>query len=114
MKIKASSSLLSLCIAGIPWHILFPWTISIDVNKQIIKVSKRNWFLIGVDTQTIQFNYIRSIEINEHLLGSDIIIKVIGGKAEAKYLPKNSCKKIKELLFLYNQQKKNKKNIIIN
>lgn len=114
MEIKASSSLVSLLFAGIPWHIFFPWAISVDTGQQIIKVSKRNWFLIGVDTQIIQFNYIRTITINQHLIGADIIIKVIGGTAEAKYISKGDCRKIKDLLISFNQRKKNGKNIVIN
>lgn len=33
-----------------------PWYIIIDTDKRHITVKKRNWYLIGFDEQTYQFN----------------------------------------------------------
>ena len=74
--------------------------------KETITISKRNWYFIGKDSETIAFRFIRKIAINEHLFGANIWVKAIGGSVSAKYLPKKDLQLIKEKLIKYNQTKK--------
>ena len=106
MEYKAKSSSLSLFMNLEILHIVNPWKITIDLNTEIIEVSKRNWFLIGENKSVIAFRFIRSVTINEHLFGGDIHIKVMGGYASAYYMYKKDLHKIKSMLMEYNQTKR--------
>jgi hypothetical protein len=106
MIFKASSSSSSLMANSKGAHIANPWTLIIDTAEETITVSKRNKFLIGKDSQTLAFKFIRSITIDEHLIGADMHIKVVGGKASVFYFSKSDVRKIKEILLEYNQTKK--------
>ena len=105
--IKTSSSLKALFFNGKIEHIINPWYMEVDLEKETITISKRNWYFIGKDSETIAFRFIRKIVINEHLFGANIWIKAIGGSVSAKYLPKKDLQIIKEKLIKYNQTKKN-------
>ena len=61
----------------------------------------------GRNTDTIAFKFIRKININEHLFGSDIWIKAIGGSVSARFLPKKDLIEIRKRLIEYNQTKTN-------
>lgn len=76
-----------------------PWRILVDTENRIIEVSKRNWFLIGMNTQTYQFKSVRNIFIDNHLFGADIYIQVYAGKATALSISKQKAKEIKEHLL---------------
>lgn len=56
----------------------------------------------------IAFRYIRTVNIDQHIFGADIQIKAVGGYVSALYIPKNDAKKIKKMLFEYNQRKRGK------
>ena len=106
MRFEASSSSSALVANFKAAHVANPWSIIIDTDEETITVSKRNWFLVGKDSQILAFRFIRSINIDQHLIGADIHIKVVGGKASAYCLSKSDAREIKEILFEYNQTKK--------
>jgi len=103
----AKSNIFTLIVNGEIKHILSPWKIEVDLQQEIITITKRNWYFIGIDTDTIAFKFIRKINVNEHLFGSDIWIRAIGGSVSAKYLPKKNMKEIRQKLIDYNQTKRN-------
>ena len=69
---------------------------------ETITIRKRNWHLIGSDEQTLAFKRVRSISIDEHFIGADIHIKVVGGTASVFCLSKGDARKIKEILLEFN------------
>ncbi len=77
---KYKSSLLSLLFFGDNpiIDILTPYRIYIEESRNIITVSKRNTYLIGVDKWIIPFKNIRSLNIDEHFFGADLHVKVYG------------------------------------
>jgi hypothetical protein len=99
MKFEASSSKNALLMNGKGAHVMNPWHISIDLHSKTITVRKRNKFLIGVDEQVIAFKSVRNVTIDEHFVGADVHIKVVGGTASVYYLSKNDAEKIKQLLI---------------
>jgi hypothetical protein len=106
MIIEKSSSASSLIANGKSADVVNPWSLIIDTDEETITVSKRNRFLIGKDSQILAFKFIRSITIDEHLIGADIHIKVVGGKASVFCFSKSDVDEIKEILLEYNQMKK--------
>jgi hypothetical protein len=100
--------LASAVINGKGTHVLNPWHIIIDTEEETIIIRKRNAVLIGVDEQILAFRFIRSINIDQHIFGADIHIKVVGGKASAYCIPKSDAIVIKDILLEYNMQKKGK------
>jgi hypothetical protein len=106
MILEKSSSASSLIANGRSASVLNPWSLIIDTDEEIITVSKRNRFLIGRDSQILAFKFIRSITIDEHLIGADIHIKVVGGKASVFCFSKSDVEEIKEVLLEYNETKK--------
>jgi hypothetical protein len=100
------SSLASLLANGRFSHILTPWHIEVNMKETYIKIKKRNWYLVGHDSNTYSFRFVRNIKIDTHLFGADIEIRITGGKAEALSIPKSDAKTIKELLLQYNNNKK--------
>lgn len=106
MILRKSSLAASLIANGKAAHTLNPWSLIIDTNEETITVSKRNRFLIGTDSQILAFKFIRSITIDEHLIGADIHIKVVGGKASVFCFSKSDVEEIKEILLEYNETKK--------
>ena len=91
-----SSFWLSLITSGKLLHILTPWHMVIDMEEQTVTVSKRNWFLIGVDSDILAFRFIRCITIDQHLLGADITIKAVGGSLTAYCLRKMMLNELKK------------------
>jgi hypothetical protein len=108
MKFETQSSSSALMMNGKPAHVVNPWHIAIDTDEETITVKKRNAYLIGVDEHIIAFKFIRSIKIDQHMFGSDIHIKAVGGTVSAFYIPKGDAKKIKQILLRYNEGKKGK------
>ena len=106
MVLKRSSSASSLIANGKAASVVNPWSLIIDTNEETITVSKRNRFLIGRDSQILAFKLIRSITIDEHLIGADIHIKVVGGKASVFCFSKSDVEELKEFLLKYNETKK--------
>jgi hypothetical protein len=105
MKFETSSSKNALIINGKGAHVVNPWHIIIDLDQETITVRKRNKFLIGVDEQVIAFKYVRNITIDEHFVGADIHIKVVGGTASVYCLSKSDAEKIKEMLLEHNNSR---------
>jgi hypothetical protein len=98
--IKATGSFLSNLFFGevkiLDW--LVPWSITIDPQLELVTISKRNYYLIGVDHNVIPFRNIRQVLFNSHLFGADISLKVYGaGKVTAKCLKKREAKKVYQL-----------------
>ena len=102
MRYETSSSKDALIFNGKGQHIVNPWHIIIDTDEQTITIRKRNWHLIGSDEQTLAFNRVRSISIDEHLVGADIHIKVVGGMASIFCLSKGDARKTREILLEFN------------
>ena len=88
-------------------NLITPWHIIIDTDEKTITLRKRNLILIGVDEVVHSFRYVRRVTIDEHLIGADIEIKVIGGTAKAYCLSKRDCRHIKEILVDHNRHKGN-------
>lgn len=104
MIFEAKSTEAALAANGMLMNAATPWHIIIDT----ITIRKRNLILIGVDEEVLSFRYIRRIRIDEHLVGSDIQIKVVGGTATAYCLSKKDCRRIKKILLDYNASHKGK------
>ena len=106
MNKEYSSSSTALFLCGQWWDLLCPWKIDLNSDDNILKVSKRNWFLIGIDEQIVPFRLIRRININTHLFGADVEISVFGsGKLMVYRLSKLDAQEIKNLLIKNNIKK---------
>lgn len=112
MVYKFSSAKDALVMNGKGTHILNPWHITINLAKETIEVKKRNSFLIGVDENVVNFKRVRSIKIDQHLIGADIHIKVVGGSLSVYCLSKSDAKKIKNILLEFNDSQKESNFII--
>lgn len=112
MRFEARSRELALLFNGRIINFLTPWRIIVDTDVETIVVRKRNFILIGVDEIVHSFRYIRRVTIDEHLIGADLEIKVVGGTATVYCLSKKDCKSIKQMLVAYNSTKKGKGVII--
>lgn len=108
MIFKTKSTLLALFFNLRWFDFLTPWRIIINTDEETITIRKRNYILIGVDEEVFAFRYIRRLKIDEHIIGADIEIKVVGGKVVACSLSKRDCKQIKRILIDYNQTRKGK------
>ena len=108
MKFAARSRELAMLFNGKLINALTPWRIIVDTDAETIVVRKRNFILIGVDEEVYSFRYIRRVTIDEHLIGADLEIKIVGGTARVYCLSKKDCKQIKQMLIAYNSTKKGK------
>jgi hypothetical protein len=101
MFIRATGSLLSNIFYGD--HILdflFPHRVELDGDLKIITVSKRNYYIIGIDKVSVPIRNVRRIEINRHLFGADLVIKIFGSRdVVAKCLSKKGAMKIYSYLL---------------
>ncbi len=77
-----------------------------NTEELYVKISKRNWHLISIDTNIYSFRFIRNIKVDTHIFGADIELRIIGGVAKALSIPKKDAKKIKNLVIEYNNSKK--------
>ena len=93
MRFETSSAKDALIFNGKGAHVVNPWRIEVDTDAEIISVKKRNWHMIGTDDQTVAFKRIRSITIDEHFVGADIHIKVVGGGVIGILLVEIGCPK---------------------
>lgn len=112
MVYKFSSAKDALVMNGKGAHVVNPWHITINLAKETIEVKKRNSFLIGVDENVVNFKRVRSIKIDQHLIGADIHIKVVGGSLSVYCLSKSDAKKIKTILLEFNDAQKGSNFII--
>lgn len=102
----ATSSPLALILNGQIQHILTPWKIHVDLQAQTITITKRNWYLISQDKNTIAFRFIRQVHVDKHIFGADLHIKTIAsGTVSAFYLPKRQADFIKSELITYSSNK---------
>lgn len=95
--LKASGSILSNMFFGevklLDW--LVPWSITVDTERELITISKRNYYFIGVDRNVIPFRNIRQVLYDAHLFGADISLKVYGaGMVTAKCLNRRQAKRV--------------------
>lgn len=103
---KYTSSIWYLLLNGKFEDCYTPWKLILDFNLETITIKKRNWFLIGVNEEVHAFRFIRRMQIDQHVFGSDITIKLFGGSAKIFCLKKSDTEEIKNLLINYNQNKK--------
>jgi hypothetical protein len=71
----------------------------IIISATTVTWKKRNKYLIGVDSIAIPRDKISSIEIDERIIGADIVINSFGGsKITAKNFTGSDAKHIKDIL----------------
>lgn len=102
-----SSTILS-SLFTLRWqYIITPSKIRIDYENKVITTSQRNWYLIGVDTNTISFSVIRRIDINSYFFGADIHIKAFSSGVLSVYsISKRDAKVIQKSLLQLNSKSK--------
>jgi len=109
LSMHYKSTIISLITTGKFRHLLTPWHITVNFENKTIISKKRNWFLIGFDENVVPFRYIRRIEIDTHLFGADMTIKVYGsGSLLVKSISKRGARRLREGLVDYNNQKPTK------
>jgi hypothetical protein len=93
MIIKAKGSILSNIFFGDHFlDLLVPYRVNIDTSTKILTISKRNYYFIGIDKTTIPISNVRRVNINRHLFGADLSIKIYGsGDVHAKCLSKRDA-----------------------
>jgi hypothetical protein len=80
-------------------QLITPWILELDTSNNIIRFKKRNWYLIGTDTQTYKYVNVRNILIDEKIITADIHIKVYSGAISAYYFSKDQAKYFKACLL---------------
>lgn len=105
MSYHVSSTLKVLLLNLKIEYLLIPWTITIDFQNELIEIKQRNWFLIGFKVKSVSLRFIRSISIQEHLFGANILIRTMGENLSVNYIEKLDAQKIKNLLLEYNKGK---------
>lgn len=84
-----------------------------DFDAEVVKVRKRNWYLIGVDENIAPMKFVRRIDIDSHLFGADIALKIYGsGTIEVKSISKRNIEKIKESILKFNDSKDHQTRIL--
>lgn len=78
---------------------LFPFSLELDSEKKTLTVSKRNWFVVGVDTKSFNFGQIRNVLVDEHLLTASLTIRVYAGKIECHWLSKADANRFKDAVM---------------
>ncbi len=81
------------------FSIFRPWHLEVDMEHKSLTVRRRNWHLISVDEEVVRFTTIRSVKVDTHLFGADLVVKVPSGKIEVHYLSKKVARKIANLLL---------------
>ncbi len=94
VKSKRRFMVLNGCFA-----IFRPWHLEVDVENRLLTVRRRNWHLISVDEEVLRFTSIRSVKVDRHFLGANLMIKVPSGKIEVLYLSKKDARRIANLLL---------------
>ena len=101
MIIKSQSSVLSRIFFGNNFKDIWtPWYVTLDLKNNTLEVLKKNWYLIGIDRQIIPLKNIRKFDIDEHLFGCGIQIKIYGGLIKAKCLKKRSANQIRNQVLI--------------
>jgi len=104
MIFRTQSSKASLLSSGKADDVLTPTSLVVDFDKQEITVSKRNWYLIGVDHDVFFFRHIRRLTIDTHLIGADVTIHIVGSKCFIPSLPKADAKELLRMFEDYNSE----------
>ena len=103
MILEFVSSPKALVINGKAMHVVNPWHLIIDTEMESITVWKRNQNLISLYEQVISFKFIRSIQINRHLVGADVHISLFNGIISAYCLSSEDAQTIKRVLLECNR-----------
>ena len=86
--------------ASLSWSdFITPYLLSLNIENKTIQISKRNWYLIGVDIKVFKFGQVRNIYIDQHLLTADIKIKVYAGTIECFWFRKKSLNQFRNQLL---------------
>lgn len=74
----------------------------IEIDDRNIEYRRRNWYLISVDTNSLNFQNVIGIDIDKHLFGATIKIKSSGDKHILIHgFSKKKANKIKEICSSY-------------
>jgi len=92
------STVIGLIFCGKWQHILTPWQIEIDLRTKYVFISKRNWYLIGVDIEQHKINSIRFVKVDNSIFGSDVHIKVFYNSFSVFGLSNSDAKRVRELI----------------
>jgi len=111
-KYTSKSFFLFSLLNGRFMDIITPWYLELNLDNTYVKLSRRNWYLIGIDTNIYSFRFIRSIRIDSHLFGADLELKVTGGVAKVYSIPKKEAIEIKNLVIDYNSGNKGRHIIV--
>jgi hypothetical protein len=104
MVLEFVSSLRALLFNGKAIHVINRWHLIIDTDMEAITMRQRNNNLISVSEQVISFKYIRSIQINRHLVGADVHITLSNVTLSAYGLSVDDAQAIKHVLLEYNRK----------
>lgn len=94
------SNLISLIFCGKTEYLFTPFYIEVDLNNNYINVRQKNWYLIGTNYWKYKFTNIRSIEVDNNIMGSNIYIKVLGNVFSIYGLKNNVALEIKDIITL--------------
>jgi len=76
-----------------------PWRLILDSNNNKITLKKRNWYFMGVNTQTFNFGKVRNVLNDEKAMTSDIHLQVYAGSVSGYYFPKKHAKMLGKLMI---------------
>lgn len=75
--------------------------LTLDKKEKRLIVTKRNWYLKGVDRKSFNFGEIRNVHVDEHLILADLQIRVYAGKINCYWFDKNTLRDFeRELLHI--------------
>jgi hypothetical protein len=78
---------------------VFPFNLWLDSENKTLTVTKRNWFIVGIDTKSFNFGQIRNVFVDEHLLTASVTIRVYAGKIECHWFRKSDANKFRDALM---------------
>ena len=86
-------------------HFFTPYVLELKPEKQQLIVTKRNWFLLGVDRKSFNYGQIRNVLIDEHLFLGDIEIRVYAGKINCYWMRKKQLRAFESKLLALKRSK---------
>ena len=78
---------------------LFGYGLKLDSVNKRIEVTKRNWFVSGVDSKTFNYGQVRNVLVNEHLITASVVIRVYAGNIEVHWLRKLEAQRFRHALI---------------
>ena len=111
MRFETASASYALIINGKGAPVLNPWRITIDLRDNYHSKAEWNYDWCS-KKQAIAHKHVWNIKFDQHFVGADIHINVVGGYDSAYCLKKSDAEKIKQILFDHNQLKKGNKIIL--